>query len=176
MSPGVPLKMLPEQLRYVSRIPIDLSSATKQNYQYILPAGSVVYTGCVGDDELAEQLKAANKREGLDEVYLVKKGEKTGACGVIITGHHRYACSLYFYVLILMYDLFRSLVTTLRVAEKFDRSHLSSPQVAPLIEAAKVFYVEGYFLTHGTDSVLELSQKAAAAGKVSIFLPSMQPR
>lgn len=48
-----------------------------------------MYTGCVGDDNLAEQLKAANAREGLDEVYQVKKGEKTGACAVIITGHHR---------------------------------------------------------------------------------------
>ena len=58
--------------------------------QYVLPPGSVVFTGCVGDDELAEQLKAANKREGLDERYLVKKGERTGACAVIITGHDRY--------------------------------------------------------------------------------------
>lgn len=57
--------------------------------QYVLPPNSVVYTGCVGDDELAEQLKAANKREGLQDAYLVKKGEKTGACAVIITGHHR---------------------------------------------------------------------------------------
>ncbi|KAG5643551.1 hypothetical protein DXG03_000692 [Asterophora parasitica] len=114
---------------------------------YILPPGSVVYTGAVGNDDLAEQLKAANKREGLDEVYQVKEGEKTGACAVVITGHHR------------------SLVTDLRAAEKFDQSHLSSAAVAPLIDAARFFYVEGYFLTHGTASVLELSQKAAAAGK-----------
>ena len=57
--------------------------------QYVLPPKSVVYTGAVGDDELAEQLKEANKREGLDQVYLVKKGEETGACAVVITGHHR---------------------------------------------------------------------------------------
>jgi adenosine kinase len=50
----------------------------------------VVYTGCVGDDDLAEQLKAANQREGLREVYQVKKGEKTGACAVIITGNNRF--------------------------------------------------------------------------------------
>ncbi|KIM47421.1 hypothetical protein M413DRAFT_439090 [Hebeloma cylindrosporum] len=118
---------------------------------YVLPKGSVVYTGAVGDDDLAEQLKAANKREGLDQVYLVKKGEKTGACGVIITGHHR------------------SLVTTLRVAEKFEKSHLSSPEVAPLIENAKYFYVEGYFLTHGVESALELSSKASAAGKTFVL-------
>ena len=52
-----------------------------------------MFTGCVGDDELAEQLKAANKREGLHQVYLVKQGEKTGACGVVITGHNRYVLS-----------------------------------------------------------------------------------
>ncbi|KAG6817577.1 hypothetical protein H0H87_006954 [Tephrocybe sp. NHM501043] len=114
---------------------------------YILPPGSVVYAGCVGDDNLAEELKAANKREGLDEVYQVKAGEKTGACAVVITGHHR------------------SLVTDLRAAEKFDQSHLSSPAVAPLIDNAKFFYVEGYFLTHGISSALEISHKAALAGK-----------
>ncbi|KAF9469651.1 adenosine kinase [Collybia nuda] len=118
---------------------------------YLLPPGSVVYTGCVGDDNLAEQLKAANKREGLDQVYQVKKGEKTGACAVILTGHHR------------------SLVTDLRVAEKFDQSYLSSPEVAPLIDAAKVFYVEGFFLTHGVACVLELGQKAATAGKTFVL-------
>ena len=48
-----------------------------------------MYAGSVGNDDLAEQLKAANKREGLDEVYYVKEGEQTGACGVIITGHNR---------------------------------------------------------------------------------------
>ncbi|KAI6133701.1 Ribokinase-like protein [Pisolithus croceorrhizus] len=115
---------------------------------YVLPLDSVVYTGCVGDDNLAEQLRAANKREGLHERYLVKKGEKTGACAVVITGHDR------------------SLVTTLRAAEKFEKSHLSSPEVAPLVDAAKVFYVEGYFLTHGTETILEVSKKASASSKV----------
>jgi len=62
--------------------------------QYILPPKSVVYTGCVGDDDLAEQLKAANARDGLDDVYYVKKGERTGACAVVITGHHRYVTKL----------------------------------------------------------------------------------
>jgi len=118
---------------------------------YILPPGSVVYTGCVGDDDLADQLRAANAREGLDDVYFVKKGEKTGACAVVITGHDR------------------SLVTTLRAAEKFEQSHLSSPTVAPLVDAAKIFYVEGYFLTHGTDSVLELSKKASERGKIFVL-------
>ncbi|KAG1840293.1 Ribokinase-like protein [Suillus subalutaceus] len=118
---------------------------------YVLPPNSVVYTGCVGDDGLAEQLRAANKREGLQEVYLVKPGEKTGACAVVLTGHHR------------------SLVTTLRAAEMFEQSHLSSPVVAPLVDAANVFYVEGFFLTHGASIVLELSKKASAASKTFVM-------
>ena len=54
-----------------------------------------MYVGAVGDDDLAEQLKEANKREGLDQVYQVKKGEKTGACAVIITGHSRYVSPIH---------------------------------------------------------------------------------
>ncbi|KAF8555108.1 Ribokinase-like protein [Imleria badia] len=118
---------------------------------YVLPPKSVVYTGCVGDDDGAEQLRTANKREGLDEVYLVNKTEKTGACAVIITGHHR------------------SLVTTLRAAQKFEVSHLSSPKVAPLVEGAKVFYVEGFFLTHGVESVLALSKHASEKNKTFVL-------
>lgn len=54
----------------------------------------MVYAGCVGDDDFAKQLRAANTREGLDDAYLVKKGENTGSCAVVITGHHRYVVGL----------------------------------------------------------------------------------
>ncbi|KAH9969120.1 Ribokinase-like protein [Russula dissimulans] len=118
---------------------------------YVLPPNSVVYTGCVGDDDLAEQLRAANKREGLAEAYLVKKGEQTGACAVVITGHNR------------------SLVTTLQAAEKFEQEHLSTPAVARLIDGAKFFYVEGYFLTHGINSALEIAKKASNSGRVFVL-------
>lgn len=60
----------------------------------------------------------------------------------------------------------RSLVTSLRAAKKFDASHLSSPKVAPLVEGAKVFYVEGFFLSHGVESVLALSKHASENNKV----------
>ena len=60
----------------------------------------------------------------------------------------------------------RSLVTTLHFARKFEDFLLSSQAVAPLIDVAKVFCVEGHFLTHGTDSIPELSKKASEKGKV----------
>ncbi|KZV85392.1 Ribokinase-like protein [Exidia glandulosa HHB12029] len=115
---------------------------------YVLPPHSVVYAGCVGDDELASQLKQANEREGVHSAYLVKKGEKTGACAVVITGHNR------------------SLVTTLAAAEKFEKSHLESPEVAKLIDAAKFFYLGGFFLTHGVESAVYLAKKASEDSKV----------
>jgi adenosine kinase len=67
-----------------------------------------VYVGAVGDDDLAEQLKEANKREGLDQVYQVKKGEKTGACAVIITGHLRYVA--FYSELLLVIEIFSALL------------------------------------------------------------------
>lgn len=86
----MPLRTLPEELRYAC-LSVTTNLAHHTFVQYVLPPGSVVYSGCVGDDDLAEQLKAANAREGLDQVYYVKKGERTGACAVVITGHDRYS-------------------------------------------------------------------------------------
>lgn len=46
---------------------------------------------------------------------------------------------------------------------------MQSAEVAPHIESAKHFYLEGYFLTHGTDTAVELAKKATAAGKVFVL-------
>lgn len=63
---------------------------TTRRPQYILPPKSVAFTGAVGDDSLAEQLRKADEREGVLHEYDVHEGEKTGACAVVITGHHRF--------------------------------------------------------------------------------------
>ncbi|KAF9071978.1 Ribokinase-like protein [Rhodocollybia butyracea] len=124
---------------------------TARGAAYILPPNSVVFVGCVGDDQLAEQLKAANKREGVLDIYQVKKGQKTGACAVLITGHHR------------------SMVTTLRVAKDLDEEHIWSPTVAPLIDAARIVYLEGYLLTHNPHISIRLAKKATAANKIVVL-------
>jgi len=135
--------------------PIFVAGGAAQNAAraaaYVLPPGSVVYTGCVGDDDLADQLREANRKEDVESAYLVKKGEKTGACAVVLTGIHR------------------SLVTTLRAAEMFDSSHLSSPGIAPLVEGATHFYIGGFFLTHGVKSALIVGKQASTAGKTVIL-------
>lgn len=59
------------------------------------------------------------------------------------------------------------MVTTLRAAEMFEQSHLSSATVAPLIDGAQIFYIEGYMLTHNVACAIELGEKAALSSKVS---------
>jgi len=96
---------------------------------------------------------------------MVKQGQQTGACGVVITGHHRYFF-IYMDIAAVLITI-RSLVTTLRAAEAFDKSHLSSPEIVPLIQNAEFFYIGGFFLTHGVESALELAKTASGRGKVS---------
>lgn len=119
---------------------------------YILPSGSVAYIGSVGDDELKQTLQKANEAEGVQSAYQVQPSPaKTGACAVVITGHHR------------------SLCTTLRAAEMFNASHLETPEIAALVSGAKYFYIEGYFLTHGSESALQVAKAASSKGKTVVL-------
>lgn len=60
-------------------------------------------------------------------------------------------------------------MTTLRAAELFEKSHLESPEIKPLIDGASHCYIEGFFLTHGVESALFLAKEAADAGKTVIM-------
>lgn len=124
---------------------------TARAVQYVLPEHSTAYLGCVGKDDLAQQLRAANDREGLESLYQVNDAVPTGSCAVVITGHDR------------------SLCTNLGAAEKFDKTHLETPDVKAAIEAAPYFYLGGFFLTHGVESALVLAKHAKEAGKMFSF-------
>ncbi|GAA5937235.1 adenosine kinase [Sporobolomyces koalae] len=115
--------------------------------QYVLPEGSTAYLGAVGSDSLADQLRAANDKEGLKSAYQVVEDKPTGACAVVITGHDR------------------SLCTTLGAAESFSPSHLEKPEIKELIQQAKSYYLGGFFLTHGLESALILAKAAAENNK-----------
>lgn len=124
---------------------------TARCVQYVLPAGSTAYLGAVGKDDLADQLRAANDREGLQSVYQVVPDTATGSCAVVITGHDR------------------SLCTNLGAAEKFSKSHLATPDAKAAIDAAKFYYIGGFFLTHGVESALEVAKQAKAENKFFAF-------
>lgn len=114
---------------------------------YVLPDKTTAYIGCVGKDDLADQLRAANSREGLESAYQVVEDAPTGSCAVVLTG------------------VDRSLVTRLGAAEKFTPSHLDKPEINALLEGAKMMYLGGFFLTHGEVSALKAA-KIALKNKV----------
>ncbi|WFD40428.1 adenosine kinase [Malassezia japonica] len=119
--------------------------------QYVLPEHSTAYLGAVGNDDLAQQLRAANDREGLQSLYQVVDTTPTGSCAVVITEHNR------------------SLCTNLGAAEKFNKSHLDTPEAKAAIDAAKFFYIGGFFLTHGVESALIVAKHAKETGKPFSF-------
>jgi len=131
--------------------PVYVAGGAAQNAargaQYVLPAGSTAYIGCVGKDALADQLRAANEKEGLYSAYQVVEDAPTGACAVVITGHHR------------------SLCTELGAAEKFTKEHLEKAEVKEIIEGAKFYYLGGFFLTHGIESAMTLAKHSKDNGK-----------
>lgn len=145
-------QQLPIYDEVASMSPVYVAGGAAQNAarcaQYVLPPGSTVYIGAVGADNLADQLRVTNKKEGLKELYQVVESAPTGACVVIITGQHR------------------SLCTQLAAAEKFSSSHLETPEVAKAIADAQYYYLGGFFLTHGVESALKLAKLAAEANKV----------
>ncbi|OCF34026.1 adenosine kinase [Kwoniella heveanensis BCC8398] len=119
---------------------------------YILPAGSVAYIGSVGEDDLKQTLLSANEAEGVQSAYQTQPAPaRTGACAVILSNHDR------------------SLCTTLRAAEMFTPDHLATPEISQLLNGAKYFYIEGFFLTHGIESALEVAKKASSSGKTVIL-------
>ena len=134
---------------------------TARGAQYILPADSVVYVGCVGADKYAEQLRAKNAEAGVRSLYLVNDKQPTGRCGVIITGQNRSMC------------------TDLAAANEYKLEHLKSPEVWPLAQAAQFYYVGGYHLTVCPPAILALAEEAARENKVfamglgAPFLPTV---
>jgi len=116
--------------------------------QYVLPPKSVVYVGCVGKDDYANQLvKACSIKGGVRTEYRVEENVPTGKCAVIITGHDR------------------SMVTDLGAANHYKLEHLKSEKWN-LVENADFYYVGGYHLTVCVPAILALAEHAAATNKV----------
>ncbi|KAL8935817.1 MAG: hypothetical protein Q9211_004497 [Gyalolechia sp. 1 TL-2023] len=124
---------------------------TARGAQYILPANSVIYIGCVGQDEYADKLRSACAAAGLRVEYRVDESQPTGRCGVIINGSNR------------------SLCTHLAAANEYKLDHLQSPEIWELVKKAKFYYVGGYHLTVCVPAIMALA-KEAAENKDKIFM------
>ncbi|KAH6565090.1 hypothetical protein BASA62_007471 [Batrachochytrium salamandrivorans] len=120
---------------------------TLRGAQWLLPAKSTVYLGSVGQDNEADVLSKVAAKDGLRTEYHLSD-LPTGKCAVLITGIHR------------------SMVTDLLAANEYKISHLERPDIWALVEAAKFFYIGGYFLTVSPPSAMKIGAHAAATNKV----------
>ncbi|KAK4542664.1 hypothetical protein LTR36_006236 [Oleoguttula mirabilis] len=122
---------------------------TARGAQYLLPADSVIFIGCVGNDKYADILRDANKQAGLKVNYRVDEEQPTGRCGVVITGHNRSMC------------------TDLAAANCYKIEHLKENW--ELVEKSKAYYVGGYHLTVCVPAVMALAKEAAKENKPFIL-------
>lgn len=116
--------------------------------QYMLPKGSVIYLGCVGEDQFADKLRVVNEEAGVESRYMVRPDVATGKCAALITGKNR------------------SLVTDLGAASYYQAEHLKKPENWQYVENANVFYVEGFHLTVCPEAMQALGHYAADEDKI----------
>jgi len=116
--------------------------------QWLIPESqSVAFFGCVGTDKSCDILEKVGGEAGMVVAYQKSSDHPTGKCAVLITGQDR------------------SLVTKLDAANHFTTAHLDNKDNWALVEAAKVFYSSGFFLTVSPDSMLKVAKHAGETGK-----------
>ncbi|ORY02637.1 adenosine kinase b [Basidiobolus meristosporus CBS 931.73] len=116
--------------------------------QRLLPANSTIFIGCAADDKYGKKLKEAATADGLETAYCLDPSAPTGTCATLINGYNR------------------SLVTNLAAANNYKFEHLKSAEIWSKIEAAKIFYITGYFVTVSPQSILEVAKHAAENNKL----------
>ena len=112
---------------------------------------ATTYVGCVGQDKFAEQLKASAIADGVDVEYLTEPSFPTGTCAVLI------------------HEKDRSLVANLGAANHYKKEHLELPHIKAKIDAARIFYATGFFLTVSPDALISLGEHAEATNKAFTF-------
>jgi len=117
--------------------------------QWMLPQApkSTTYFGCVGKDHHAELLREVASKDGVDARYFVDESTPTGTCAACIMGGER------------------SLVANLAAANNYKIEHLKEAANWAAVEAAKVIYSAGFFITVSPDSMMEVAKHAAKSGQ-----------
>jgi hypothetical protein len=104
--------------------------------------------GCVGDDEFARKMAETVAADGVTARYAVDAGAPTGTCAVCIVGGER------------------SLVANLAAANNFKAEHALKPDNWALVEAARVVYSAGFFITVSPESIAAAAKHCAEHDKI----------
>ncbi len=108
--------------------------------------GATAYIGCIGKDAFGEQLKAAAAKDGVATHYMEDETAPTGTCAVLIK------------------DKERSLVANLSAANNYKIDHLNTEALQAVVQAAKVVYSAGFFLTVSPASMIAAGKHCAETG------------
>ncbi|GHP03162.1 hypothetical protein PPROV_000191700 [Pycnococcus provasolii] len=106
------------------------------------------YMGCIGNDEFGEKMKAQAAADNVTVSYMVDEATPTGTCAVCVK------------------DSERSLVANLAAANNYKIAHLEKPENWAMVEAAKVVYSAGFFITVSPDSMMKVAQHCCEENKV----------
>lgn len=109
---------------------------------------ATTYMGSVGDDEYGRILAKAAEKDGVQVRYHIDSTTPTGTCAACIVGGER------------------SLVANLAAANNYKISHLESPENWAVVEAARVAYSAGFFITVSPDSMLKVAKHMASQDKI----------
>lgn len=119
--------------------------------QWMLKASGMenatAFMGCVGSDEYAKTLEDCASKDGVKVHYMKDESTPTGTCAVLVK------------------DGERSLIANLAAANNFKPSHLESAESKAIYEAAKFYYIAGFFLTVSVESLVIVAEHALANNK-----------
>jgi len=104
------------------------------------------FLGCVVDDEFGQILEREARKVGVNVIYQIEKGQKTGTCAVCVFGIHRSLCA------------------HLAAANLFKITHLHANRA--LMEKAQFFYGAAFPLTVCPEAVLEVAKYASETNKI----------
>ena len=108
------------------------------------------YIGSIGKDEFGAKLKSQLAADGVKGHFLEVADKATGTCAVLVKDNER------------------SLIANLSAAEKYDKAaHFDTPEVQAAVEAAGIYYMAGFPLTHegGLATVKAICAHANEKGK-----------
>lgn len=109
--------------------------------------GATAFMGCVGCDEYAKQLRDCATKDGVLVHYMEDPTTPTGTCAALIK------------------DGERALVANLAAANNFKQSHLETEKAKEIVEAAKFYYIAGFFLTVSVESLVQVAEHAVSNSK-----------
>lgn len=114
-------------------------------------AGATSYFGAIGTDAFGETLERCASEDGVHVAYQKHSSTPTGTCAVLIHGGER------------------SLIANLAAANTFSVDHLDVASSQDIVNAARIIYVTGFFLTVSVETILRLAQHSKANNKTFVF-------